>query len=554
MKEKLTKIINGAIQRCLDARRLPAIEIPPILLELPKNSKHGDFATNIAMVIASHINKPPHEIANLIVSNIVDDEGIIKHVEVAGPGFVNLFVDPREWYQTLGIIHRMGRDYGRCDLGRGRYVQTEFVSANPTGPLHVGHGRGGAVGDCLTNILKTAGYRVKKEYYVNDVGSQMDILGRSVFLRYGQFLGKDIQFPENLYQGDYIRDIAREIRIKHNGKYLHLKEEEAIPIFTSYAIQYILNTIKADLKDFGVTFDCWFGESDLFKNNAVHNTIKRLRDAQYIYEKDGAVWFKSTEFGDEKDRVVIRSTGDTTYFGSDLAYHKSKFDRGFEIVIDIWGADHHGYIPRIQAGIQALGYKKNALKVILIQMVNLLREGKPVTMSTRAGKFLTLRAILDEVGNDAARFIFLTRRADTPLDFDLEVAKRKTMDNPVYYVQYAHARICNVIKIASERDIAVPEFQDINPHILELPQEIQLIKQMAIYPGVIEGSAYYFEPHRITYYLTELASTFHSYYNKHRIISSDLALTRARLYLVAALRMVLENGLGLIRVSAPEKM
>lgn len=554
MKKKLTKMITKAIQCCLDTHSLPFLEIPPILLELPKNSAHGDFSTNIAMVLASQIEKSPYEIASLIVSNMADNEHVIQKVEIAGPGFINFFIDPRVWYQTLHIIHELRRAYGSSNLGQGKRVQVEFVSANPTGPLHIGHGRGGAVGDCLANILKAVGYHVQKEYYINDVGNQIDTLGQSVFLRYKQLLGEDIDFPSTYYQGDYIRDIAKEIVSKYNRKYLNMKEEDAIPIFTSYGVKHILNSIKVDLEDFGVRFDNWYSEKELFKSDAVHSTVRGLKDKEYIYEKDGAVWFRSTRFGDEKDRVVVRSTGDTTYFASDLAYHKGKFERGFETIIDIWGADHHGYVPRIQAGIQALGYRKDALKVILIQMVNLLREGKPVSMSTRAGEFVTLRQILDEVGRDAARFIFLTRRADTPLDFDLEVAKKKTMDNPVYYVQYAHARICSVIKMASERNIAVPKPPEICTHVLNLPEELQLIKQMAIYPYIVEGSAYHFEPHRIPYYLTQLASSFHGYYNKYRILSHDSDLTQARLYLVAALKIVLENGLDLLGVSAPERM
>lgn len=547
-------MITRAIQRCLDTHLLPFLEIPPILLELPKNSAHGDFSTNIAMVLASQVEKSPHEIASLIVSNMANNEHIIQRVEVAGPGFINFFIDPKEWYQTLHAIHELRKAYGSSHLGQGKRVQVEFVSANPTGPLHIGHGRGGAVGDCLANILKAVGYHVEKEYYINDIGSQIDTLGQSVFLRYKQLLGEDIDFPSTYYQGDYIRDIAKEIVTRYNRKYLNMKEEDAIHIFTSYGAEHILNSIKVDLEDFGVTFDNWYSEKELFKSDAVHSTMRGLKDKEYIYEEDGAAWFRSTKFGDEKDRVVVRSTGDTTYFASDLAYHKDKFERGFETIIDIWGADHHGYVPRIQAGIRALGYRKDALRVILIQMVNLLREGKPVSMSTRAGEFVTLRQILDEVGRDATRFMFLTRRADSPLDFDLEVAKKKTMDNPVYYVQYAHARICNVLKIASERNIAVPKPQDISTHVLNLPEELQLIKQMAIYPHIVEGSGYYFEPHRIPYYLTQLASSFHAYYNKYRILSPDFDLTQARLYLVAALKVVLENGLDLLGISAPERM
>ncbi len=554
MKDRLSEIIVKAIERCFDAHLLPPLEIPSILLDLPKNTAHGDFASNIAMVFSSQVKKPPREIAKRIVAHIIDKDGIIEKVEIAGPGFMNFFIRKDVWYETLETIHRLGENYGRSDIGQGRRLQVEFVSANPTGPLHIGHGRGAAVGDCLANVLGAVGYDVQKEYYINDVGTQIDMLGQSVFLRYKELLGKEVQLPPDYYQGDYIQDIAREIIDRHNGKYLDMNEKAVIPLFASWATRHILDTIKTDLADFGVDFESWYSENELFMNGAVHSTIEGLKAEGYIYEQDGAVWFTSTKFGDEKDRVVVRSTGDTTYFASDLAYHKNKFKRGFETVIDIWGADHHGYVPRILAGVQALGYRKDAVKVILVQLVNLLREGRPVAMSTRAGEFVTLREVLDEVGRDAARFIFLTKRADTPLDFDLEVAKKKTMDNPVYYVQYAHARICSVIKMALGGGITVPEYKHISPDILNLPDEIQLIKQMAIYPYIVESTAYHFEPQRIPYYLTQLASTFHGYYNKHRIVSDDLDLTHARLCLVAALKLVLENGLNLLGVSSPERM
>jgi len=418
----------------------------------------------------------------------------------------------------------------------------------------VGHGRGAAVGDALASILEATGHRVEREYYINDAGTQIETLGRSVFLRYQQLLGRQVEFPETCYQGDYIQALAKEMQEVHGDSHLNSSEEEFLPLFSDYAAKSILEGIRKDLEDFGVHYDRWFSEKSLYENGAVDRVIETLKASGNIYEKDGAFWFQSTALGDEKDRVVVRANGMTTYLASDLAYHQDKYLRGFDLVINLWGADHHGYMERMYAGVMALGRKREDLRLLLVQLVNLLRKGKQVTMSTRAGEFVTLKDVIDEVGRDAARFIFLTRRSDSPLEFDLELAKEKSADNPVYYVQYAHARISSIIRLAKEQQLDLDNPENLDLEHLNLPEEMALIKQLSLYPEVVENSARFLEPHRLPYYLTELASAFHSYYKHHRIIQDDLGMAQARYYLVKAIRLVVGNGLALLGVSAPEQM
>jgi arginyl-tRNA synthetase len=551
IKRRILDVLTRTLARCSERGLLevPADFEPQV--EVPKNETHGDFATNAALSLAGPNRRPAREVAATLVEELADGAGLFSRVEVAGPGFVNLVVSPSAWFQLLPEIHTRDRTYGRVDLGRGRSVQVEFVSANPTGPLHIGHGRGAATGDVLARILEATGHRVQREYYINDVGTQMDTLGRSVLLRYRQLLGQEVEFPGTCYQGDYIRALAREMRDLHGDSYGETPEEEAVPIFTRHAVQRIFAGIREDLDLFGVHYDEWFSERSLYETGTVQRTIDMLRAAGHLYDQDGALWFRSTAFGDEKDRVVVRANGMTTYFASDLAYHQNKYERGFDLVINLWGADHHGYMARMAAGVMALGRRRESLKLILVQLVNLLRKGEQVAMSTRAGEFVTLRDVLDEVGCDAARFIFLTRRSDSPLDFDLELAKEKTADNPVYYVQYAHARISSVMRLAGEQGLAL-DAPDLSR--LTLPEEMSLIKQLSLFPEVLENSARFLEPHRITYYLTQIASTFHSYYNHHRMIQEDTDLARARLFLAQAVRIVLRNALDLLGVLAPEKM
>ena len=554
MKKKLQKLIYNATIAALNNGGLNSSEFPPAEIEEPKVEAHGDFSTNFAMVMASLQKMAPRKIAEAITANIEDTEGILLKTEIAGPGFINFFIDPKAWLPVLDEIHEKDDAFGHSDMGKGETVQVEFVSANPTGPLHVGHGRGAAVGDTVGNILSACGYDVQKEYYINDSGRQIRTLGLSVYLRLNAMAGYPVEFPEDCYQGEYIRDLAEAIRKESNEDVTQLPEEEAIDRCARFAAERILDGIRKDLDAFGVHFDRWFSEQSLYDEGLVASTISGFKDRNLIYENDGALWFRTSEFGDEKDRVVVRSNGQTTYFASDIAYHKNKFERGFDRVIDVWGADHHGYIPRMTAAVEASGTDRNSFQVILVQLVNLLRGGEPVAMSTRAGEFVTLRDVIDEVGRDAARFIFLTRHYESPLDFDLELAKQKTNENPVYYVQYVHARISSIMRKAAERGISRPGKSNQNLALLTTPEDIQLIKTLARFPETLQAAARMMEPHRVSYYLMDLASGFHAYYNKHRVLTEEPDLTQARLNLILAVQNVIRNGLRLLGVSAPDRM
>jgi arginyl-tRNA synthetase len=555
MKNKISALIETAVNCCVEKKLLAAVNLSYIEVEVPANNDHGDYASNVAMILAASAKQNPRKIAQIIQENLSDPENIIARTQIAGPGFLNFFIKENIWQQTLQSIEEKKENFGRSSIGNSKKVQVEFVSANPTGPLHIGHARGAVVGDVITNLLTAVGYAVDKEYYINDAGNQMNNLGKSVLLRYRELLGEKIEFPETCYRGNYIKDVAADVIKKEGNKYLTSDEGKTISYLTDIAGQSILNEIQDDLRDFGVTFDHYFSEKELYQNNGVINLLESLRQKNFVYSDGETLWFRTTDFDDEKDRVVIRKNGEPTYFAADIAYHKNKFSRGYEMVIDIWGADHHGYMPRLWAGIQALGHDKEALKIILVQLVNLLRGGVPVAMSTRSGEFVTLREVLDEVGKDAARYNFLMRRSDSHLDFDLEIAKKQSNENPVYYVQYAHARICSIIRMAQqEHGIALPGYKDINLALLNEPEEMTLIKLMARYPEVIEGAARSLEPHRLTFYLNELASVFHGYYNKNKVISDNKELTAARLFLIKAISIVLGNALKILGVNAPEKM
>jgi arginyl-tRNA synthetase len=555
MKNKIQNLTQKATENAHKNGLLPFSDFPEIEVEEPKNEAQGDYSTNIAMKIAKIQKMVPRKIAEVIVSSIEDPEKILEKCEIAGPGFINFFIRNESWYPFLMDIHEKGKIYGSSNIGLGKKLQVEFVSANPTGPLHVGHGRGAAVGDSVANILSFCGYDVQREYYINDSGRQIRTLGLSVFLRYQELFGEQVAFPEDCYQGDYIRDIARALQKNYDRELLDQKKEEAIDRCAKYAAEIILDGIKTDLIDFRVTFDKWYSEQSLFDSKKVDTIISEFKEKKIIYEKDGANWFKTSDYGDEKDRVVIRENGLTTYFAADIAYHKEKFLRGFQRVIDVWGADHHGYIERIAASVEASGYNRDQFHVILVQLVNLLRGGEPVAMSTRSGEFVTLKEVVDEVGSDAARFIFLTRHYESPLDFDLELAAKKTNENPVYYVQYVHARISSIGRKASEeKKINIMDWDENVIHLLQEPEEIQLIQQMVRYPETVISSAKMLEPHRITFYLMNLASSFHAYYNKHKVLSENQDLTKARLYLIVAVKTVIQNGLALLGVSAPDKM
>ncbi|MEA1935805.1 MAG: arginine--tRNA ligase [Thermodesulfobacteriota bacterium] len=554
MKKKLTELLEDAIKTCSDKEIFEAGNLPFIEIEVPREDSHGDYSCAASMALASSQGKNPRRIAEQIVENIHDSDNMLDKIEIAGPGFINFFIGKDVWSTLLEEVDELGNRYGQSGLGKSRKVQVEFVSANPTGPLHIGHARGAVIGDVIANILESTGFSVFREYYINDAGTQMDILGKSVFFRYQELLGMKVDFPPECYQGEYIKELAGEMFKKYGDQYLAEDEEDAIPVFTDHAVSSILNGIKEDLNTFGVIFDSYFSEKELYKDNGVKKLIDNLRERGFIYEDGGAFWFKTEDSGDEKDRVVIRENGEPTYFAADIAYHQNKYSRGFDTVIDVWGADHHGYIPRMYAGVQALGKEKEALEIVLVQLVNLFRSGKPVAMSTRTGEFVTLKEVVDEVGRDAVRYHFLMRRSDSHLDFDLELAKKQSNENPVYYVQYAHARISSIMRLASSQSYEIPGFGDVDLSFLTLPEEITLIKEIVRFPEVVEGSAKELEPHRLTFYLNNLASVFHSYYNKNRVISDDLGLSTARLFLVKSVRIILRNALKLLGVSAPERM
>ncbi|HRR41272.1 MAG TPA: arginine--tRNA ligase [Syntrophales bacterium] len=554
MKEKLSILLEEAVKVSSEKGLLKIEETPSPGIEPTKEEAFGDYASNVAMVIASKVKMNPRKVAAIIVDHLDDRDGILEKVEVAGPGFINFFLREDVWVGLLEDVEKQGDRYGESSVGGGKRVQVEFVSANPTGPLHIGHARGAVIGDVIANTLRAVGCDVTKEYYINDVGNQMNTLGLSVYLRYRELLGEEVDFPPNYYQGKYIQDLAAQVITIQGDKFLNADEKDVLSFFVPYAAGAIMDGIREDLRSFGVVFDNYFSEQELYRDDGVARLIEELQEKGFIYREGNTLWFRTTDFGDEKDRVVVRENGEPTYFAADIAYHRNKYERGFEEIIDVWGADHHGYLPRMYAAIQALGREKDTLKVVLVQLVNLLRGGKPVAMSTRSGEFVTLREVVDEVGKDAARYNFLMRRSDSHLDFDLEIAKKQSNENPVYYVQYAHARICSILKNAHERRYSVPRYGEIEPQLLKLPEEIMLIKYISRYPEVVEGSAQALEPHRYTFYLNELAAVFHSYYNKHRVVGEDAALSRARLFLVNAVGVVLRNALRILGVTAPEKM
>jgi arginyl-tRNA synthetase len=553
LKQTLRVLITAAVEAARASGELNFDALPAFEVDAPKQADHGDLATNLALVLAKQARMPPRKVAEILVSRVAAPAGMLQKIEIAGPGFINFFIDDAFWYRVLPEIYALGPAYGDSDLGAGQKVQVEFVSANPTGPLHIGHGRGAALGDALANLLSATGHQVVREYYINDVGNQILTLGKSLYFRLRELRGEVIEFPEDAYQGDYMKELAGNYLAQGKAVPPAPPHEDDLLELGRYAGDAILEDIKKDLNDFGVHFDNWFSEMELFRQGLVDQSIRLLKENRFLYEKDGALWFKATEFGDEKDRVVQRSNEAFTYFASDIAYHLYKFQMGYNLVVDIWGADHHGYVPRLQAAVKALGCG-GELKVILVQLVSLLRQGEPVAMTTRGGTFVTLREVLDEVGKDAARFIFLSRRPDAQLEFDLELAKQQSSENPVYYVQYAHARLASVFRQAAAQGIPLgaPDLSHL-PR-LSLAEELSLLKLLAGYPELVEAAARNLEPHRLTYFLTELASQLHSYYYKHRFISEDGGLTRARLDLVAAVKTVLAHGLQILGVAAPETM
>jgi len=547
MKKLLENIIQSAFTKAFEKGDLKSPNKTQPIIEKPRQESHGDFSTNIAMVSASVQKMAPARIASILLENIEDPDHIIDKTEIAGPGFINFYIRPAAWFSKLKNIHEQGERYGSSNLGKNESVLVEFVSANPTGPLHIGHGRGAAVGDAIASILAFNGYNVQREYYINDSGRQIHTLGRSVYLRYCELMGKSIDYPADCYQGDYIQEMAQQ----EKDNLHHLDANDAISTLAKKAAHSILEGIQSDLKDFRVSFNNWYSEQSLYDSGKIQQTFQWAREKGLTYDKDGAVWFRTASWGDEKDRVVCKKDGQNTYFASDIAYHKDKFDRGFSRLIEVWGADHHGYIERLSAAIESFGKKRDQFDVILVQLVNLLRNGEPVAMSTRAGKFVTLKDVVDEVGPDACRFLFLMRHHDSPLDFDLELAKKQTNDNPVYYVQYVHARISSIIRKAT-MDAMIDADDTLNA--LNTPDDLRLIKALTEFPETVKTSAIRLEPHRVAYYLTHLASLFHNFYNQNRVLSDDIRLTKARLFLVKAVQKVIQNGLMLLGVNAPESM
>ncbi len=582
MKDQLQDLIKKCIQDLISKGIL--IEMPPnVRLDHTKDNSHGDYATNIALMLSKQAKMKPVDLAKIIVDQL-EESSFINKIEIAGPGFINFFISDESSSSVVSEIIDQEALYGSSEIGQGKKVLLEYVSANPTGPLHVGHGRGAAYGATISNLLRAVGFKVDNEYYVNDAGRQMDILAVSIYLRYLSLCGENLRFPDNGYQGQYIKDIAQVIyessgeefykkldlifaNVSKDGSEGGDKEShidgliensksilgDSFRAIFQVGIESILGGIKSDLSEFGVVFEKWFSEQSLIDTGLSESCISKLKESQKVYQKDGALWFKTTNYGDEKDRVVVRDNGNHTYFASDIAYHFDKFERGYDKIINVWGADHHGYISRVKASIDALGHSPDKLEILLVQFANLYRGGSKVQMSTRSGSFVTLEDLRKEVGNDAARFFYILRKSEQHMDFDLDLAKSKTNENPVYYIQYAHARICSVFRQANEKEMEVDHSQA-NLSLLTEGIEKNIIKELSRYKSVLESSAIQYEPHQLAYYLRDLSTHFHSYYNACKFIVEDKHLTQARLSLIHATRQILINGLSILGVSAPESM
>lgn len=550
--------MKDAIEKTASAKGVSLPEGFTVLLERPKREGQGDWATNAAMKLSKVFGMPPIELAGEIAGNFEKGDRI-SSVEIAAPGFMNFTLSDDWLAEVVEDVLRARDAYGRNNRGLGKRVQVEFVSANPTGPIHLGHGRGAAVGDILSSILSFSGWEVEREYYINDAGLQMEMLGKSTQSRYFALLGREAEapFPEEGYPGDYIDEIAKGILTERGESLADRPLEETLPLFREKTCDDVLEMIRRDLEDFGVRFDVWFSEKSLYEGDLVPRTIDRLRSRGYAYDEEGAVWFKATEFGDDKDRVMIRNNGVPTYFTSDVAYMQNKYERKFDFLVYIWGADHHGYVPRMRAANKALGADDERLEFLLIQFVSLLRNGVPVSMSKRAGTFVTLREVMDEVGRDATRFFFVSRKNDSHLDFDLELAKKTSSDNPVFYVQYAYARICSILREADSRGIALPDLSAVRGLCTEnlgKPSEARLAKELSRFPGEVSKAADNLEAHRIAFYATDLAEAFHAFYNSEKVLGEEDGVMKARLLLVEATRVVVLNCLRLLGISAPEKM
>jgi arginyl-tRNA synthetase len=557
LKEEIISLLREAAAKVAEEKGFPWQDDFPVLVEVTRDEKFGDFSSNLAMDLSSRTGSPripPRELGEAIVSALPAGGGLVERAEIAGPGFMNFFVRREKWVQALGEVLLLDGRYGRSDVGGGRKVQVEFVSANPTGPLHLGHGRGAAVGDILSSILAATGYAVEKEFYVNDAGRQIEMLALSVLARCRELQGMGEDFPEDGYRGQYVYDLAKEVLGEKGEGFVDLPEDESLAFLREFAPSIVLEWIRRDLALFGVSFDRWFSEKSLYTGGRWEEVVAELKEKDLLFTEEDALWFRSSSFGDEKDRVVVKNDGSRTYLASDILYHEDKFRRGFEQVINLWGADHHGYVPRMKAVVEALGHAPEDLAVRLIQLVSLTRGGKAVAMGKRQGEFTTLAEVVDEVGKDAARFFFLMRRCDSSLEFDLDLAKERSADNPVFYVQYAHARISSIFRARKEKGLFSPEPAKVNLDPLRLPEEMSLIKRIALYPDVLAACAQGLEPHPLAQYLVALSKAFHSYYNKVRVITDDEELSQARLGMVQAVRIVIRNALEIMGITAPEKM
>jgi arginyl-tRNA synthetase len=555
IKADIIGIVNQAVNSARERGQLEIDQVPDIQVEVPRERNHGDFSVNTAMTMVRLVKKPPREIAAILIKNMEYKDTFIEKVETAGPGFINFYLKKDWLWQVVPVILELTDRYGRVDIGKGARVQVEFVSANPTGPMHMGNARGAALGDSLASVLEAAGYQVDREFYINDAGNQIDKFGKSLEARYLQLLGHQAQVPEGGYQGQDIIDHARAIIDQEGDKYLDMPSDKRRKAFVEYALKKNIAKLKEDLAAFGVEFDVWFSEQSLYDNGDIQDTIDYLKDKGYTYEKDDALWFKASDFGADKDEVLVRNNGIPTYLAGDIAYHRNKFVvRGYDRVIDIWGADHHGHVARMKGSMRALGCDPDRLNIIIMQLVRLLRKGEVARMSKRQGQAITLADLIDEVGRDAARFFFNMRSADSHLDFDLDLAVEQSNDNPVFYVQYAHARICSILRQVEQDGIRLKDFKTIDYSCLTHETELELLRKLIEYPEEITIAAKTMEPSRITRYVLDLSSLFHSFYNSCRVKLEDEELMQARLALITSVRTVIKNVLDLLKIKAPDKM
>lgn len=555
VKDEITEMVINSIEEARKNGLLKIEEIPSVEIEEPKEKQFGDLAVNTAMIMAKSAKMPPRKIAEIIKDGLKLEGTMIEKVEIAGPGFMNFYLNDDYSVEALMLIKEKGSDYGRVNIGNGKKVQVEFVSANPTGPMHMGNARGGALGDALSSILDYAGYDVTREFYINDAGNQIEKFGLSLEARYLQLLGEDAEVPEGGYHGDDIIERAKEFLELYGDKYKDADPEERRKALIQYGLKKNIAKLKEDLEAYGIEYDVWFSENTLHESGEVESVIEELKEKGYTYEKDGALWFKETLFGAEKDDVLVRANGFPTYLASDIAYHKNKFvTRGFDWVIDIWGADHHGHVAPMKGAMKALGIDPDRLDVLLMQLVRLMKGKEVVRMSKRTGKMVTLRDLIDEVGKDAARFFFNMRSADSAVDFDMDLAVEQSNENPVFYVQYAHARICSILRQLKEDGIDTDNLKEVNLKLLKEEAEISLIKKLAYLPEEITIAANTMAPHRITRYILDVASLFHTFYNSCRVRGVDEELMKARIVLIDATRIVIKNVLDMLKITAPEKM